>query len=112
MITEKQFLEAVDIIKKYQAEVELRLKQIEHNNKTTIQQFIVNYQNGIYNFEMSRRLYNVLCNLYTYHTNYGNNIKYIEDFNKRSFLRMRYAGLKSWIEFSEILETLNIKTNG
>ena len=105
-ISEKQFLEAVDIIKQYQIQMELKLSQIEHSNKTTIERFLFNYRNDIYTFEMSRRLLNILHNIVDNPQYYRSGVKYIEDFTKKNFLRIRTAGLKTWYEFEEILNKL------
>ena len=77
-------------------------------SKQIIPQFIKNYQLSDDNY-MSRRLYNIFISLINEphlsirnSKNFIDKYKYIEDIDKKLFLRIRNAGRKSWIEFNEV----------
>lgn len=94
MITEKQFLDAVEIIKNYKIQVDEIV-----NNSIKIQKQKTDFMDWINNNEISVRLKKAIT--YNYKTN---RIKYVEDLTKISdFVTLRQFGRKSIDEFFETI---------
>ena len=94
MITEKQFLDAVEIIKNYKIQVD---EIVNNSIKTQIQK--TDFMDWINNNEISVRLKKAIT--YNYKTN---RIKYVEDLTKISdFVTLRQFGRKSIDEFFETI---------
>lgn len=94
MITEKQFLDAVEIIKNYKIQVDEIV-----NNSIKTQKQKTDFMDWINNNEISVRLKKAIT--YNYKTN---RIKYVEDLTKISdFVTLRQFGRKSIHEFFETI---------
>ena len=94
MITEKQFLDAVEIIKNYKIQIDEII-----NNSIKIQAKKTDFMDWVNNNDISVRLQKAI----TYNYNHGR-IKYVEDLTKISdFLTLRQFGRKSIDEFFYII---------
>lgn len=101
MITEREFLNALDIVKKYQIQISEIISEtkIEQNfGKTPIMEWVEkqSIRDGGQNHV---RLLNCLKN-YCY--NNDNYIKFIEDMTFKEFNTIRNAGMRSWKLFLEL----------
>jgi hypothetical protein len=99
MITEKQFLNALDIVKKYQIQISEIISEtkIEQNfGKTPIMEWVEKQSKNRHRGHNHVRLLNCLTN-YCYRNE--NNIKFIEDMTLKEFMTIRNAGKKSWNKF-------------
>lgn len=96
MITREDYLNALELIDKYHQQ--LKAPDFVHanlSNKTEIESWINSLE-----YEPSVRLSNVLLN-----PQRGEDekpFKYVEDVNKKEFLRLRNAGKKTWSEFEDL----------
>lgn len=112
MITEKQFLDAIDIIKKYQIQINLIVDEVDitkKQKKLPLKTFINNYKKGKYDFRISLRLWRLLCQLDTVKHIHNYTLNNMQDFTHESFCKVKGAGHGTWCELNEILEKLNIK---
>ncbi len=107
MITEKEFHDALETVIKYQFQISLLIQKslnvsskiqedIKSKNKTLIMDFINSHE------KISVRLTNIL-KFQSMNSVDEAPVKYVEDFNKKSFLRNRNAGNKSWNELCELM---------
>jgi len=109
MITEKQFLDALDIVKKYQKQIDLLVNKVEKQNNLPLELFLYNYKIGKYDFKISRRLYLLLCQLNVFKHIHNYTLINMQDFKRENFLKVKGVGHGTWCELNEILEKLNIK---
>lgn len=94
MITEKQFLEACDIIKEYQIQINSLVK-----NTLTSELTKTDFMEWAKNTDISVRLYSGIK--FNYERGF---IKYVEDVKTRKqFLKNRFLGKKSCDEFFNII---------
>lgn len=101
MISEKEFLDAIDIVRRYKEQVNNLAMQAEavHAKKTLISDWINKNSDKI-----STRLYNALK--YNDIWNPKNKILqkiYVEDLDRKSFLAIHGTGKNTWIEFWNVL---------
>lgn len=102
MITTEQYIDAVKIVKEYHLQLNA---EINSHNRVLISDWMKRN-------EMSTRLTNVLkCihteNRETFERTY---LQYINEITKENFLGMRYAGLKTWHEFKDLIKKSNSGT--
>ncbi len=96
MITREDYLNAIELIDKYHQQ--LKEQDFVNNNlsnKTKIESWINSLE-----YKLSVRLSNVLLK-----SQWGEDekpFKYIEDVNKKEFMRLRNAGKKTWSEFLDL----------
>ena len=88
MITIEQYNKAVQIINEFHEQI---AKSIE-DGKTTIREFLV------INKDLDTRTRNALIRIDGYHKE-NHHIMYIEDLDRRTFLKFRDAGKKTWYNF-------------
>ncbi len=91
MITIEQYNKAVQIINEFHEQIS---KSIEAVSKTTISEFLV------VNKDLDTRTRNVLT-IIDYDYKEYNQIMYVEDLDRRTFLTCRNAGKKSWENFTK-----------
>lgn len=98
-ITEKEFLDALDIVKKYQAQLAEIISDVDVtpvSAKTLISDWVEKYK-----FEhpdivkQNNRLFNQL----TYHFCYSNVKVYVEDITWKEFRKIRSLSIVSWRAF-------------
>ena len=103
MITREQYLEALELVDNYhrqtdkqQTEAEVVESQIETEvEKTTIDEWIENSFG-------STRLLNALNRIQWDKEDKETEIEYIEDIQKKDFMKIYYVGKKTWDEFCEL----------
>lgn len=98
MITKTEYIKALEVVEEYHNQLVIVSEKFK---KTKISDWL-----EINKGKMSSRLYNVLMKEYNT-TDWINATKYVEDIDKRTFTRIRNAGLKSWHEFLELQTTTN-----
>ncbi len=91
MITIEQYNKAVQIINEFHEQIS---KSIEAVSKTTISEFLV------LNKDLDTRTRNALTRIDYDYKEY-NQIMYVEDLDRTTFLTYRYAGKKSWENFTK-----------
>ena len=102
MITEKQFLNALDIVKKYQIQISEMISEIKiepNFGKTPILEWVEKQSKNRHGGHNYVRLLNCLNNYCYRNDNY---IKFIEDMTFKEFNTIRNAGMRSWKLFLEL----------
>ena len=102
MITEKQFLNALDIVKKYQIQISEMISEIKiepNFGKTPILEWVEKQSKNRNRGYNHVRLMNCLNNYCYRNDNY---IKFIEDMTFKEFNTIRNAGMRSWKLFLEL----------
>lgn len=96
MITRKQYLDALEIIDCYHRKLDIiNAKQENDFNKTKIIDWCEKNKS-----ELGGRVFNLLTDNYDYDN--GKPFEYLEDVNRREFLRLRNSGEKSWNIFLKV----------
>ncbi len=90
-ISRPEYLEALEVIDHYHLQ-EDNIERINQSGKTLIREWVASHSCSI-------RLVNALHNYLEYYP-----VKYIEDVSMRSFLKVRNAGGKSWVEYLHLRE--------
>jgi hypothetical protein len=99
MITEREFLNALDIVKKYQIQISEMISEIKiepNFGKTPILEWVKKQSENRNRGHNHVRLLNCLHNYCVWN---DNNIKFIEDMTLKEFMTIRNAGMRSWNEF-------------
>jgi len=112
MITEQEFLTALDIVKKYQIQISKMVSGVAKNHntsKTLILDWVKSHQDNPKKGKISTRLFNGLKfysenrgEVYYYKANEYATSVYIEDITKNEFLQIRNMGESCWIEFCNL----------
>jgi len=98
MITEREFLNALDIVKKYQIQISEMISEIKiepNFGKTPIMEWVEKQSKNRHGGHNHGRLLNCLKNYCVW----NNNIKFIEDMTFKEFNTITNAGMRSWNEF-------------
>ena len=96
MITREDYLNALELIDKYHQQ--LKAPDFVHanlSNKTEIESWINSLE-----YEPSARLSNALLEVQRYASQKP--FRYVEDVNKKEFMRLRNVGKKTWSEFEDL----------
>ena len=96
MITEKQYLDSLKIVRSYLKQIE---KEIDPIKKTSFEEFRNKIEDNPKNCGSEKFNYSRLINILKYHKCYYN---CIEDIRINDFKSYRNAGAKSWKLFTEI----------
>ncbi|MFL1896813.1 hypothetical protein ACJRPK_13990 [Aquimarina sp. 2-A2] len=86
-ITREQYNKALDIVEAYHKKLSVDKIKIENSEKTPNKEWLESNA-------CSTRLRNIIY--------YDDYFKYIEDWEKKEFIRIRGAGLKTWNEFERL----------
>ena len=97
MITRNEYLKALDLIDLYHQQIKLSVSNNENYGKT----LIIDWYNALEK-KTSGRLYHLIIHNPWFLDQNGTPFKYVEDVNKREFMKLRNAGIKSWNEFCEL----------
>lgn len=108
MITREKYLESLEIIDQYHQQL-IKVKSNFEFDREWVIDWLHEQQENI-----STRLYNALkgsCVKKNGEKRYREFITYMDELNMSTFLKIRYAGAKSWIELCNILSSNSTKTH-
>ena len=91
MITKEDYLKALDVVTEYHSQLKV---EVEEHTKTLTENWVNAHQD-----KMSARLLNAVKYR---NDDWSTKPKFIEDWTKSEFLKMRNAGLKTWHEFEKL----------
>jgi len=103
MITEKEFLKAIDIVKEYKNQTETIANEALKLKSITVLEFVNLYRNEL--VSANTRLYNSLKN-----ANYLHDLE-VAELTEREILKVRHLGKKGLIIFKKFCINKSIKLN-
>jgi hypothetical protein len=96
MITREDYLNALELVDQYHQQLKASdTIDIPISNKTEIESWINSLE-----YEPSVRLCNALLDCQRYADEKP--FKYVEDVNKKEFMRLKNVGIKTWSEFEDL----------
>ncbi len=98
MIKRERYLKALDIVEEYHKQIKIQSTQEKESRKTLTELWVLEQRDKI-----STRLKNCLLGISYYNRgSISPPIKYIEDISQHDFLRLRNAGIMTWVEFKKL----------
>tara|TARA_R110000868_G_scaffold391214_1_gene661150 strand:+ start:329 stop:631 length:303 start_codon:yes stop_codon:yes gene_type:complete len=97
MVTEEDYLEALEVVTAYHKQLG---RIIDYSKTVHIRTPIELWFSGL-EVEVSARLRNALLNNYFQNEN-GKPFEFLEDINRRDFMKLKNTGEKTWKEFIKL----------